>query len=442
MSSRFFRYVRAGLTASLLCTGTLMAQAPRIDRDDILDRARRMEVVARQKVESEIRATLRDAQKLARTDKAKAVERLKEALVGLEGDTNLTEDRRSSLKRMLEDRIRVVQIDDTAAAENEKKEKAVNRAETGRAVMDAQTNRIKTGLKTVKDLQDRGQLGQANKEATELAKEHPEKPATQIAEKNALKADQIAAARRVKADRAQATVAATRDIEKSATPAVQDMEFPKDWREKTKNRTLVVKLTAKEKSLLQALNSPITVDFKNSKFEDVIEYLQTFVGQTILVDQESMREAEASYDSPVTAKVRNVTTRTILRKILGDLGLTYVIKDETIYVMSHQRAREMMVVRGYYVGDVLSVMSTLPSNTLGNPATFDAAVNSSVQAHAINVVQNVKTIIEMIQSSVDPSSWLLNGGRGTITFDAPSMSLIIKQSAEVHAQMGNSGILK
>ena len=123
MSNRFFRYVRAGLTASLLCTGTLMAQAPRIDGDDILDRARRMEVVARQKVESEIRATLRDAQKLARTDKAKAVERLKEAVVGLEGDTNLTEDRRSSLKRMLEDRIRVVQIDDTAAAENEKKEK-------------------------------------------------------------------------------------------------------------------------------------------------------------------------------------------------------------------------------------------------------------------------------------------------------------------------------
>jgi hypothetical protein len=48
----------------------------------------------------------------------------------------------------------------------------------------------------------------------------------------------------------------------------------------------------------------------------------------------------------------------------------------------------------------------------------------------------------MIQTSVDPQSWQANGGNGSIVFNAPSMSLIIKQSAEVHALLGGSGMMK
>ena len=49
-------------------------------------------------------------------------------------------------------------------------------------------------------------------------------------------------------------------------------------------------------------------------------------------------------------------------------------------------------------------------------------------------------IVTLITQSVEPSSWDVNGGNGTITFEPITMSLIIKQSAEVHYQIRGSGL--
>ena len=200
-------------------------------------------------------------------------------------------------------------------------------------------------------------------------------------------------------------------------------------------------MSAKEKLILQALNSPITVNFRNSKLEDVIEYLQTYTGQAILLDREGMKDAEISYDTGITLNVKGVTVRTVLRKILGDLGMTYVIKDETIQATSAQKAREMMVVRRYYVGDLLANMGGLepfgsPQAGFWNRGIQPGALQNfggfpfapvSNQLQAMKKMESVKQLMELVQSSVDPQTWQGSGGNGTITFHAPSMSLIIKQ---------------
>jgi hypothetical protein len=56
--------------------------------------------------------------------------------------------------------------------------------------------------------------------------------------------------------------------------------------------------------------------------------------------------------------------------------------------------------------------------------------------NAVQAAQNVNAIIDLIQTSVDPESWKKNGGQGTIVFHGPSMSLVIKNSAEVHSMIG------
>ena len=38
----------------------------------------------------------------------------------------------------------------------------------------------------------------------------------------------------------------------------------------------------------------------------------------------------------------------------------------------------------------------------------------------------------MVTNSLDPMSWQGKGGNGTIGFNIPTMSLIVRQSAEVH----------
>ena len=57
------------------------------------------------------------------------------------------------------------------------------------------------------------------------------------------------------------------------------------------------------------------------------------------------------------------------------------------------------------------------------------------------LAQNVGGIVEMIKNSVDPMSWQGQGGQGSIGFNIPTMSLIIRQSAEVHAVL-RGGLLR
>ena len=87
-------------------------------------------------------------------------------------------------------------------------------------------------------------------------------------------------------------------------------------------------------------------------------------GQSILLDPEALKEVDATYDSPVTLDAKAVSLRTAMKKILAEVGLTYIIKEETIFVTSLARARDTMVVKRYYIGDILASMggNSLPVN--------------------------------------------------------------------------------
>jgi len=188
-------------------------------------------------------------------------------------------------------------------------------------------------------------------------------------------------------------------------------------------------MSAKEKAIIKALNTPVTVNFKDSRFEDVIDYLKTLTGQPILVDENALKEANVTYDTTITLKVKGITMRTLLRKILGEYGLAYMIKEETIQVTSALKARETMITRAYNISDIVDT-GGLDALRFGNPGIS-----------AIQIVQNVNSIIDLIQTSVDPDSWKKNGGQGTVAFHPATMSLIIRNSAEVHSALG-TGLLK
>src|SRR5262249_45633139 len=126
------------------------------------------------------------------------------------------------------------------------------------------------------ELQKQGKEEEAKRLALELAKEQPGNAATEAGARTASTAERDADARRLRAEAEDRRMAAFRDIEKSMLIPRGDIEFPADWKERTKNRKIGPELTAKEQAILKALNATITVRFKGTRFEDVIEYLQTY----------------------------------------------------------------------------------------------------------------------------------------------------------------------
>jgi hypothetical protein len=206
------------------------------------------------------------------------------------------------------------------------------------------------------------------------------------------------------------------DVDRSSLTAGNDITYPKDWHERTKARSLTQpRMTTKERTILRTLDSSISVDVKNKPFESVLDYLRTKTGLPIVVDQDSLKQVDASYDSPVTVSMKNVSVRTLLHKTLADLGLTYIIRNESIYVVSPAIAKQAMVTRTYYAQDLI------PSG-LGYFTAVQAA-----------------QLIELIQSTVNPQSWKANGGDGVIEYDPITGGLVVKQSAEFQSILAGAG---
>jgi hypothetical protein len=138
---------------------------------------------------------------------------------------------------------------------------------------------------------------------------------------------------------------------------------------------------------------------------------------TILIEESSLKDAMADYDDPVTFKSNTLNVRTILKKVLADRGLTYVIKEGSLHVVTPQKAREHMVVRAYPVAELLG--------------TEDRNIWGPLWKRAFEL-QHAQTLVNMIQTSVDPAMWNINGGPGSVTFHEPTRALIIRASAEMH----------
>ncbi len=404
------------------------AQAPK--DGDLLEEAKRREQVAAQKAEADFRAAVVELHRLAAKDPAKAAERFETILAVLESDTSLGEHKRAAWSRMVKDRVRVLkaEAEDRAKADREKADAVLKSEERrgGDAIRSQDNEKVRSGLEGVRRLQNEGKPEDAARAAADLARRNPESPAAAAANRISAGNHSLSEARTMRDDKARRTELALREVDRSASPPKGDIEFPspEKWREITKRRSKS-NLTETEKAIMQALDAPTSVNFKGSSFDAAIDYLQTLTGQTILVDKSTLESAGIGYDTPVNTTARNVTLRTVLRKLLGQFNLTYVVKDQAIQIVTPEKAKETMSVRTYYLGDL----------AFATQYQFGAGF-SAPQMNA-----TVNQLIQLITGTVDPDSWSLNnsGGRGTIFFDPRTLTLIIKQNAEIHHMLGGFG---
>jgi hypothetical protein len=406
---------RWGLAVVLCLPVVAWGQAPRNDK---ADQNKLLVKVAADKMEAQVGDALAEARKLAVTDPAKALTVLKTTLSQLEADTALTDARRASLIRTVKDRIQALPGN------------ALDRTPKGElktAPDQTAEQRLARSLEAIKQLQKDGKNAEARRMAAELAKTYPDNPAVQAALRMTAAADNIATGKDNKADSEKRAVGTLTNVDQSARIPAGDLEIPKDWFKKMERRKNVnqLELSEKEKAILKALASTIKPEYKETGFLDVIDDLANKMNVTFALDKTSLADAGVTSDTQVTLLMpRGITARTALRKILADVGLSYVVKNETIQIISEAKAKEMMTTRTYYVG-----------NLLAGGMFNDAGIRFNPLLDQIQVAQNIKNIVALIEGTIDPQSWQSNGGPATITFHGPTMSLVIRQSAEVHAIM-------
>jgi hypothetical protein len=225
-------------------------------------------------------------------------------------------------------------------------------------------------------------------------------------------------------DSGERTTAVLRTAEEAAIPDARDYVLPRDWAEKSMRRSAAAKLTAREQQILKALDKVIDIEIQDKPLTEVLQYLEKKTGLNLSVDKATLDEVGASYDSTISLRLKT-STRTVLKRILAELNLTYIIEKEDVRILSIARARETTTTRTYYLGDLAMVVD----------------VRLSPLASRLLMIENINRIITLITQTIEPNSWKVNNPEapGTIVFEPVTMSLIVKQTAEVHYALGGNG---
>ena len=163
------------------------------------------------------------------------------------------------------------------------------------------------------------------------------------------------------------------------------------------------------------LNSPTTVNFKEASLREVAAYFSALHKISVKLEFHALEDVAMSPDAGlVTAELSGVSLRSALRIILGELDLTYVIRDEILMITTREEAELQLATKLYPVGDLVGYKD--PSGQ--SWSDFD-------------------TLIELINSTVEPESWEEVGGPGAISpiqFQGTDV-ICIRQTDEVHDEI-------
>jgi len=424
-----FRWLNATVLSASLCAAGASAQ-PQLPKGEELVRgeeARQRAWILR--AEAEVKIAFDDAARMEKISSIKAVNRLIQARIPLENDVVLPEKARKELIARIGERIRAIETGTpTASAPANPSKDPAKRAELARAeALVAERDALKKGIDDIAGLVRAGKDEQARKEAEALQKKFPDNPAAQAFGENLNLADKIVSSKAVLARMDDGYRAALIALGKSATPIKDDIEYDREHFKRITKLRKTDGLTSKEREIIKSLDLPIELKYTQMTFADIMKDLSAKMKVPILLDEASIKTAEVDASATLlNIELPKLATRTALRKILQDRGLSYIVRNETIQVMTLEKAREQMITKVYYIGDLVA-----GNGPYGGAAFYGPALGME------QTISNANTIVKMIRDKVDPTSWREGGGSGSITFHYPSLSIIVRQSAEVHALMGN-----
>jgi hypothetical protein len=417
------------LLAPALLAGMLDTGAPA--QDQLLKQQEQLQAVAVQKVEISLKEALNDAQRLQQAGStARAAERLRTA-VRLLDDPILPKKNVDTWRAQLTEALRSVEAGKkpavTLESANPHREAEIARVKA----MIEEDKEIRRGVDTVGALMKAGDIGQAKKEYEALSKKYPTNPTVLVLPNLIARTMTLDEIREIHAKQIENIRLALVDLQKSATMAKIDYELPADWKEKTERRK--PKVNPQLQAVLSALRTPVEIDKVSAPLSDVLKSISSAIKQPIILDKATMQDAgiDSSTATTVTPGT-TVSARTALKMALGNHGLTYVIKDNQIQVVTRDKAASMMETRVYYIGDLVTPLGGGFSGVPGRSAVPNVDADQARK--------NVDNLIKQIKGSIDPNSWKGEGsdGKGEIAYHPASMALVVKASAEVHGLMANT----
>jgi hypothetical protein len=147
--------------------------------------------------------------------------------------------------------------------------------------------------------------------------------------------------------------------------------------------------------------------------EDAVLQLSQQHSIPMVIDGRALEDVGLTTDVPVSIALHNVTLRSLLRLMLRQLELTYMIKDEVLQITTTEAAEKNMTVEMYRVPEMLTeesdklleavTASVHPDawSQLGGACQASVIGNVLVIAATENVHEEVSGFMEKLQRTLD-----------------------------------------
>jgi hypothetical protein len=158
----------------------------------------------------------------------------------------------------------------------------------------------------------------------------------------------------------------------------------------------------------QALRQSCDLTFSAMPLTEVVTILHSRYQIPVVIDTKGLDEAGIQVDVPLTLHVQGASLRTAFKNLLRPVEMTFVVGDELL-ITSVDRADQLMDARVYAVSE----LATVPGYS----------------------APDYDTLVEVIVSTIKPSSWDDVGGPGAVAVLPSAGSLIVTQTDEVHEEI-------
>jgi len=419
---------RFALALALALAGLTIAPLA-FAQNDLAERLKLQRQIADQKMESTVKEAMIEADKIAKTAAPSAVKLLKQMIVDLDLSGQISSVKRQELVKLVQAKIASLENKGPATPALDPKIGQTKEAQIKAFEANlAEAKAVKEGVVEIEKLNSMNKFTEAHAKVAELAKKYPNNPSVIILVGQGTMGDRVAEARMLAKEQDDRILYAMNDLARSALPAKGNMEFSADHKKRMelRDRLQPKLLGPEEEAILQSLEKIVKKGVKDAPFEETLQTLSNLINQPLYLDKKSLEDAGLDLRRPVSIP-DNVTARTALRGILQSQGLTFILKDKVLQVVTFEKARENMVTRAYYLGDVIA--ATGP---------FSGAVTWGPYIDFQQTQANAQVIVDSITKSIDPLTWREKGGPSTVIFNYASMSLIVRAPAEVHSSLGSA----
>ena len=216
-------------------------------------------------------------------------------------------------------------------------------------------------------------------------------------------------------------------------------------------------LTESELQIQKSLREQVSLHFNDVALTDIIQHIATEHGINIVIDKKALETHGLQPEQSVSINVDGIQLRSALNLLLKQSGgLVYSVEDEVLTITDSLQ-QETFTPKAYPVADLVVPLSAVPKASAFGSVSSDS--NGSNGLYQINDDLGVQigpgglprsgsqtssqregevdftALIEMLQTTVAPGSWDIDGGAGTVHHNENTLSLVIRQTPAVHDEI-------